>query len=285
MMVAAGCDHHTIQFWHKDTLLGIRHGSNTVNVLTGHQGSVLALAWQGTILASAGADKKILLWDVPQAQVLQTLDTGALVRALVLSPDGKTLVGAGDSPNLRLWEVATGKPAGEWKGHADWVLCLCYSADGKQLISGGYEGALLWDAAAGAKLRDLPAPPKDKPKTPPDLVPVTTATFSPDGKQALLGRADGSIDQINVADGQKIRALTGHGSAVTGLVYHPSGGLAVSSSKDGSIRLWNPANGTQIKALTDHTAWVEGIALVAQGTRLVSVGADQTVRVWSLTGP
>ncbi len=178
-----------------------------------------------------------------------------------------------------------GKPVGDFKGHTDWVQCVAFSDDGKHLVSGGYEGALLWDAGDGKKLRELPAPPKDKPKTPPDPDPVSAVTFSPDGKQALLGYSSGNIDQVNVADGQKIRALTGHTSAVTRILFHPAGTLAVSCSKDGSIRLWNPANGTLIKALTDHTAWVEGIALVAQGTRLVSVSADQTVRVWNLTGP
>src|SRR5215510_6788711 len=44
-MVAAACERHTIQLWHKDVLLGIRAGNNTAQVLRGHQGPVLALAW------------------------------------------------------------------------------------------------------------------------------------------------------------------------------------------------------------------------------------------------
>jgi WD40 repeat protein len=286
-MVAAACDQGTIQLWHKDTLLGLRDGSDSVNVLNGHTGPVLDLAWNGgKALASVGADKKLFLWDALEGKLLHSLEAGHLVRALALSPDGKILAGVGDSANVQLWDAETGKPTKELKGHTDWLHCLSFSADGKQMVTGGYEGrALLWDLGSGTKVRDLPAPPKDKPKDPPPIVPVTAVSISPDGKQVLLGLADGNIDQVNLADGKTIRTLKGHASAATGLLYHPSGTPIISCSKDGSVRLWNPADGALIKALTDHTAWVEDIALLAEGTRLVSVGADQTVRVWNLTAP
>lgn len=285
IMVAAACDHNTIQLWRKDALLGVRDGSNSADVLKAHVGPVLDLAWSGDVLASTGADKKIMLWGMPHAKLLQTLEAAFLVRTLALSPDGKVLASGGDSNDIQLWNVETGKTAKELKGHKDWVMCLNFSEDGKQLLSGGYEGkALLWDAITGNKVRELPEPPKDQ-KTPPDLIPVTKVLFSADGKQAFLGLADGNIDHVNLADGKKIRALTGHTSTVTGLAFHPSGTLLVSSSRDGSIRLWNPANGTLIKELKDHTAWVEGVVFIADGTRLVSVSADQTVRVWNLTQP
>jgi WD40 repeat protein len=199
-----------------------------------------------------------------------------------MAPDGKLLAGVGDSPDVLFWDTATAKTAKELKGHADWVVCLCFSADGKQLISGGYQGdALLWDAVSGNKIRELPAPPAQKPKDPPPVVPISAVAIDAEGKQALLGRTDGSIDQVNLANGQKVRTLTGHGAGVTGLVYHPGGTLAVSSSKDGTIRLWDPANGNLVKELKDHTAWVEDVALLDEGTKLVSVGADRTVRVWN----
>jgi WD40 repeat protein len=285
MTVAAACAQHTIHLWHKDTLVGLRDGSNSVNVLNGHTGSVLALTWGDGPLISAGSDKKICLWDVMEGKLLQSMDCSFMPRALSLARNSKTLAVVGDSAVIQFFDIAQAKPAGELKGHSDWVQCAQFSEDGKQLISGGYgEHALLWDVANAKQIRELPAPPKEKPKTPPEPNPITSVVFSPDGKQALLGRADGTIEQVNLTDGQKIRTMTGHTSAVTGLLFHPSGTLAVSCSKDGSIRLWNPANGTLIKTLTDHTAWVEGITLINQGTRLASVGADQTVRVWSLTG-
>jgi WD40 repeat protein len=286
MMVAAACDRGAIHLWHKDSILGLRDGSNSVNVLTGHAGPVLDLAWTGGgKLASVGADRKIMLWNALEGKLLNTFDCSFLVRGMEMSPDGKLLACAGDLPAVQLLSMETGKPARELKGHTDWLLCVRFSDDGKQIVSGGYDGqAILWDVGSGNKVREL-VPPEKKDKAPPDIVTVTAVALSPDGKQALVGRADGEIDQVNVADGKKIRTLKGHTSAVASLLYHPEGKLAVSSSKDGTIRLWNPANGGAIKELKDHTAWVEDITLIADGTRLVSVGADQTVRIWNLQAP
>ena len=287
-LVAAACDHNTIQLWSKDVLLGIRSGNATANVLSGHQGTVTDLAWNGgPILASAGADKKILLWSLDESKIAHTLDTKTIVRALAMSPDGKLLASAGDDPVIQIWDVASGKPARELKGHGDWVTCLTFSEDSKFLASGSYEGhGLVWDVNSGNKIREIPAPPAQKPKEPPEIVPVSEVAFDYEGKLIAIGRANGEIDMVSVADGKLIRTIKGqHTSSITGLAFHPTGSLLVSSSKDGSIRLWNPANGAAFKALEDHKAWVQGVTFLSQGTRLASVGADRTVRVWNLSNP
>lgn len=285
-MVAAACDQSTIQIWHKDVLFGIRSGDSTANILSGHTGTVTALAWNGgPLLASVGADKKILLWDAVAGKVQNTLPVEQLVRTLAMSADGKLLASAGDSNTIQTWTVADGKAGKQFTGHSDWVLCLAFSADGKYLASGGFDGtALLWDLASGNKVRELPINPKKGQKDAPAPVVVTEVSFSPDGKQVAVGRADGIIDLVNTDNGQLLRQCKGHTSAITGLAFHPSGTLLVSSSKDGTLRLWNPANAGQFKSLEGHQAWVEDVAFFAEGTRLASVSADRTVRVWNLTG-
>src|SRR6202011_3508155 len=63
-ILAAACERGTIPYWHKDVLMGIRTGEDTPNLLQGHTGPVLALAWNGgPLLASAGADQKVLVWN------------------------------------------------------------------------------------------------------------------------------------------------------------------------------------------------------------------------------
>jgi WD40 repeat protein len=286
-LVVAACEHGTFQCWHQDVFLGIRTGSSTANVLYGHQGPVISLAWNGgPVLASAGADHKVILWSMMEGKVLHTLPVGGVVRALAMVPGGKVLASAGDDPAIQLWDVAAGKPGAKLTGHTDWVLCLTFSPDGSLLASGGYDGIVrLWKVADGSKVLDLPVlVPSAKPPVEPNS-PVWAVAFSPDGKELALGSADGQIRLVNVADGKLLRALPGHTSTVTALAYHPSGTVLVSGSKDRTLRLWTPANGQAIKVLEGHTAWVQGVVLLAQGTRLASVGADQTVRFWDLTEP
>jgi WD40 repeat protein len=287
-ILAAACDSGKIVYWNKAVGLGVRVGSETPNVLSGHQGPVLSLAWSsGSVLASGGADRKVILWAMPDNRALHTIDAGSPVRALAMSPDGKTLAVGGDSDSVQLFEMASGKPTVKLAGHKDWVLCLAFSPDGKQLVSGGYdEHMILWDLAGNKKLIDLPQkPPADPKAPPPSKVVWWSAAFSADGKTLAIGGSDGGIQLVNPADGKIIRPMPGHTSSVTGLAFHPNGTLLVSGSRDRTVRLWNPANGQAIKVLEGHTAWVQGVVLLAEGTRVASVGADQAMRLWDLTAP
>jgi WD40 repeat protein len=287
-LLAAACDQGTIRCWSRDVMLGVRAGDWTPLVLRGHQGPVTALAWAGrTVLASAGADQKVILWDMPEGKATHVLPAETTVRSLAMSPDGKLLAGGGENGLVQLWDVVTGKSALKLTGHGDYVLSLAFSADGKLLASGGYNNqVILWEMPEGKKLLDVtaqaPPPPKTDPG-PPNA--VHALAFSPDRTLLAAGGSDGQVHLFNPADGKYVRSLAGHTSSVTGLQFHPTGTVLVSSSKDRTVRLWNPSNGQLVKALEGHTAWVEGVTFLGQGTRLASVGADHTVRLWDLTDP
>ena len=77
----------------------------------------VAFSPNGKILASAGYDKSIKLWDVATGKKLATLQGIEAVWSVAFSPDGKTLASAGGSISnapgeLKLWYVATDKLAG-----------------------------------------------------------------------------------------------------------------------------------------------------------------------------
>jgi WD40 repeat protein len=286
-ILAAAGEGAAIHYWNKEVIQGLRGGSGTPNVLKEHQLPITALAWGGGMfLASAGMDKKIVLTQMPEGTVDKTITTTSVIRTLVMLPDGKTLAGAGEDPEIQLWDVASAKPGIKLAGSTDWVMSLTFSPDGQRLASGGYDGTVrLWEVSTGKKLLDIAATPPPPPNTPsPPTNVVFALAFSPDGKQLAIGGTDAQIHLFNTADGKLIRSIPGHTGSVTGLAFHPSGTVLASCSKDRTVRLWNPANGQSLigKPLEGHTAWVQGLVFVAQGTRLASVGADRTVCLWSL---
>jgi len=285
----AACERGTIRYWSKDVWAGVRTGTNTPHLLKGHEGPVIALArGSGAALASAGADGKVLLWNLDEGKVLQSITPEAIVRTLAFSPDGATLVGGGDAAVVYVWETATAKLKTKLEGHTDWVWSIAFSPDGKQLVSGSSDGSvILWDFANLKKQLSFSSSPPPPANTPPSKTGNTALglTFSPDGKLIALGGSDMQIHIVNPADGKFVRSMPGHTSSVTGLSFNPDGKLLVSGSKDRTVRLWDATNGQALKTLDGHTAWVQGVTFLAKGTRVASVSADQTVRVWDLTPP
>lgn len=67
-----------------------------------------AFARDGSFIAFSGADRSVSLYDTHTRNVRKLGQHGGLVNGVTISPDGTTIVSAGDDGEVRLWDVESG---------------------------------------------------------------------------------------------------------------------------------------------------------------------------------
>ena len=112
------------------------------------------------------------------------------VRVLVVTPDGKFLISAGDDAVVKAWKTSDGKLVAEMKGHEECIFSLAISPDGKHLVSGDLYGSVRqWAIGDWKQLRELNAKllHTRKENFIADVGGVRSLAFSNDGKFLAAG--------------------------------------------------------------------------------------------------
>ncbi len=67
------------------------------------------------------------------------------VNAVVISPDGQTIISGSDDKTLRIWDLNSQKLLRTLTGHTDWIYALAISSDGQTIVSGSKDKTIkLW---------------------------------------------------------------------------------------------------------------------------------------------
>jgi WD40 repeat protein len=189
---------------------------------------------------------------------------------VVFSPDDSRFVTQGARfGRLRLWDVATGEPAGELS-HPN-LLCIVFSPDGSRLLTGGGGAvARLWDAATLRPLGELRQHRKS----------VSGVAFGPDGSQFLTGSYDGTTQLWDAATLKPIGRPLVHQSEVKGLAFSPDGTTILIGFADGTVRLWDAATLKPIGTPLQHQKIVCSVDFSPDGSQLLACSIEKTARLW-----
>ncbi len=200
------------------------------------------------------------------------------------------------------------------------ISAICFSPDGKQLLTGGYHELIVWNVADGNLVRRIKnigqrtfsisfdpagstiAVGTGEPGRSGELrlvnhesgevtavlnrtgdVVLSTA-FRPSSNQIAVASADGSIRIIDVVTHREIRTIASHAGAVTAVAWSDDGSHLVSASLDKSAKVFDGESGQLLGSYNGHGASVRGVAVLAEGTQVVSSGDDNKLHRWNIEG-
>lgn len=128
-------------------------GGGVVSVRGEHSPALLAWNPAGTILAVAGSERSVELWDAVSGERRAILSEHAdAVTALAFSPDGRFLASVGADGLLAVWDTAAATlRAAVWSDSP--MEAVAWRPDGGVILAGGRLGLDLLRAGDGARLR------------------------------------------------------------------------------------------------------------------------------------
>jgi WD40 repeat protein len=113
--------------------------------------------------------------------------------------------------------------------------------------------------------------------------PVTSVSWSPDGRYALSGGWDNTLRLWELSSGKCLRTFERHMGLVHSVSYSPDGRYALSGSGDSTLQLWEVSSGKCLRIFEGHTSSVHPVSWSPDGRCALSGSSDKTLRVWEVS--
>ena len=192
------------------------------------------LSPDGEVLATAGYDRSVKLWNVADGALLRSIDVhNGAVFDLAWHPSGKVLASASADETVKLWRVADGVRLDTLKEPQAEVFAVHVTPDGRHVVAAGRDRRIhLWRLAS-----------LDTPAANPALharfaheSPIVAFGISRDGTRLVTAAEDRSVSAWSVPALERLDDLPAQADLVSAIVPFPAeAGRFLLGRMDGSL--------------------------------------------------
>ena len=224
------------------------------------------------------------------------------VTSLGFSPANNMLVTAGGQSlqyrpgDVKIWDATSGNLVASFEGHSSNVWSVAISADGKTLVTSGYDGKVIVFDVESKKAKATLAKHKGW---------CRSVAITPDGKHFASAGEDGTVliwdltaapqateQPPTPGDAEEapalniVKTIKAHEQAVYQVAFSRDGKTLATASTDKTVKLWSwqEAEPKETAKLEGHSDAVWDVKFSADGSQIATASADRSIKLWDAAG-
>ncbi|KAL4643825.1 hypothetical protein ACJW31_02G101900 [Castanea mollissima] len=226
----------------------------------------------GKLLASAGHDKKVVLWNMETLQTESTPEEHSMIITDVrFRPNSTQLATSSFDTTVRLWDAAKPSYVSQpFTGHASHVMSLDFSPKNNEILCSCDANSEIrfWNINQYSCTRAFKGG-------------SAQVRFQPRIGQLLAAAAEKVVSIFDVETDRQTHSLRGHTTDVHSICWDTNGDYLASASQE-SVRVWSLASGDCIHELSPSGNMYHSCVFHPSYSTLLVIGGYQSLELWNL---
>ncbi|MBD1828107.1 CHAT domain-containing protein [Microcoleus vaginatus GB1-A2] len=273
---------------------------NLLTEFQGHENHVESAIFSpdGRQILTASIDGTARIWDT-KGNLLTVFgqhgdsDWSSVESVAGFSPDGRQILTSSRDGSAQIWDTK-GKLLAQLRGHNNSVGAV-FSPDGRQILTRSWDKiARLWDVSAAIAAQSEQIAARETfqegvSKNNAQLAifgghnsSVTSAAFSPDGRQILTASLDKKA-RLWDTKGNLLTEFQGHEDGVSTAIFSPDGRQILTTAYDGTTRLWD-TKGNALAVLRGVGEAVTSAVFSPDGSQILPTDSAYPISLWDTKG-